>query len=170
MHKLDYDPTRNPSNAWWVGVNTGLIVATLSVGALLVLTPVHFRREVLDIFEVWEKLDKPEVRFSFAMRLLLGLLAGFAAGLTGRRHAWKHTPLSEPFQHIRNSDPRVYYGETARLDLERRMREEAGADAATGLYLAPHLAMPRSAETKNILVVGAPGSGKSNIIRVACPH
>ena len=42
---------------------------------------------------------------------------------------------------------------------------EFGKNGPRGLYIAPHLALPKAAETKNILIVGEPNSGKSNLIR-----
>lgn len=165
--KLDigYDPQLHPGAARWVGTTTGLVTAALASTALLTLTPAHFNDEALSLLRTWSELDRWQVERQVHLRMLLGALAGATAGAMAYFHAWRRTSMTEPFRQISKADPQVYYGEYARDDLRRRLFEEAGADAVAGLYLAPHLLMPRSAETKNVLVVGAPNSGKSNIIR-----
>ena len=167
ISKLDvgYEPRRHPGAAYWTGATVGLTVAALASIALFTLTPVFFHEQPLGPFRIWDEIDRPEVYQQVNPRLLLGALAGAIAGWMAYRHAWRHTPLSEPFRQISKADPHVHYGDYAKADLQRRLFTEAGADAATGIYLAPHVALPRSAETKNIMVVGAPNTGKSNIIR-----
>lgn len=162
---IGFDPRPHPGDARYVGITTALHVAVLASAALLALTPAQFHDAPLGLLRTWEELGRPAVYRQVELRLLLGALAGAIAGWAAYRHAWRHTPLSEPFRQVSDADPRVHYGDFARADLRRRLLEEAGADAPEGLYLAPHLALPRSAETKNVLVVGAPNSGKSNIIR-----
>lgn len=162
---VGYDPRRNPHVALWLAVTNVLIIAAFAVAMLFLLVPIRVHGTALGLFDIWEWLGYPLVDRQIAARLSLGTAAGFVSGAVTFVEAWRRTPLSEPFRQVRGADPHLYYGEYARENLKRRLFEEAGSNAEEGLYLAPHLALPRSAETKNILVVGAPNSGKSNIIR-----
>ena len=164
---IGYEPTRNNGTAIWIGVVTFATTTALITTCLFTLMPVYPQGIALDLLGMWNvhALSALAADRQSILRLLLGFGTGALSGLAAARHAYHNTPLTEPFRYITSQHPRVHHGEYARDDLHRRMFAEAGRNAPTGLYLAPHLAMPRSCETKNILLVGEPNSGKSNIIR-----
>lgn len=91
----------------------------------------------------------------------ISAFAGWCAG----RHAWDNLPLTEPFLTPDPADPRIYYDENARINLRTQFRNEGGRWAKKGIWLAPYLNLPFRLEIRNILVVAAPGHGKSNLIR-----
>jgi len=153
-----YEPTRNNGATIWIGAVTFVTAAVLATIGLFTLTPIH-------PYGTWNALGSFTADQEAILRLVLGIGTGIIGGAAAAGHAYRNMPLTEPFQNVTGQYPRVYYGEYARNDLRRRLFAEAGRTAPKGLYLAPHLAMPRSCETKNILVVGEPNSGKSNIIR-----
>jgi NAD(P)-dependent dehydrogenase (short-subunit alcohol dehydrogenase family) len=93
-----------------------------------------------------------------------GLGISIFAGYLTRLEAMDRTPWTEPFQTVDDADPHVYYDEDARMKLQWSFRKEAGA-ATKGFWLAPHLNLPFTLESRNLLVVGASGHGKSNIVR-----
>lgn len=141
-----YNPRRHPGNALLGGVAIGLLAS----------------------FILFEFLS-----FSGSMPplvtgngLALAVTVGVAAAAVACWRLWRRTPLREPFATLDEHDPRVYWGDDAREDLLRRFSIEYGAAATQrGLYIAPYCPIPFAAETKNILVVGAPNSGKTGIIR-----
>ena len=133
--------------------------------AQLYLTPKTGSYEGFDQISTWSELKSFVSAGQGQLRLSSALIVGILTGIVVLRHAWKHTPLREPFTQLNEEDPKVFYGEDAIRDLKLRLFNEAGWKSDRGLYLAPHLALPRAAELKNILVVGAPNSGKSNIVR-----
>jgi hypothetical protein len=162
---VGYDPRPNPFVAIWTGTTAFLSAAVLTMIGCFVLTPIHPDGAALDLIETWSAIGTVAADRQIILRLVLGVGVGALGGLVAFRYACRNMPLTEPFQQITERHPRVSYGEYAREDLKRRLFAEAGQGAPNGLYLAPHLAMPRSCETKNILVVGEPNSGKSNITR-----
>lgn len=97
--------------------------------------------------------------------LLVGLGISICAGYLTWLDARDRTPWTEPFQTPDDADPHVYYDEDARLKLQWSFRKEAGATATAGFWLAPYLNLPFTLESRNLLVVGASGHGKSNIVR-----
>jgi hypothetical protein len=97
--------------------------------------------------------------------LLVGVGISSCAGYLAYLDARDRTPWTEPFQTPDDADPHVYYDEDARIKLQWSFRKEAGAKATEGFWLAPYLNLPFSLESRNLLVCGASGHGKSNIIR-----
>ncbi|SNT32427.1 Type IV secretory pathway, VirD4 component, TraG/TraD family ATPase [Tardiphaga sp. OK246] len=97
--------------------------------------------------------------------LIATIASSIAAGAYAAYDAWVQAPLIEPFDTPNPADGRIYYDEDARLKLRARFEREAGRRAGDGIWLAPHLNMPFRLETRNIMVVGASGHGKSNIVR-----
>jgi len=93
--------------------------------------------------------------------IVISMIAGAYAGYD----AWSETPLVEPFLTPNPADPRIYYDEAARLNLKTQFGAEAGEGFAKGIWIAPNLNLPFSLETRNLLVVAAPGHGKSNLVR-----
>ncbi len=162
---IGYEPTRNTGTAVWIGAVTFLICTVIVTAGLFILTPLHPHGQSLDPLATWHALGSRAANEQAGLRLLLGVLTGVIGALVAVDQASRTMPLTEPFRNVTEQHPRVYYGEYARDDLRRRLFAEAGLKEPRGLYLAPHLAMPRSTETKNVLVVGEPNSGKSNIIR-----
>lgn len=96
--------------------------------------------------------------------LLVGLGVSIFAGYLTRLEARDRTPWTEPFQTVDDADPHVYYDEDARMKLQSSFRKEAGA-ATKGFWLAPYVNLPFALESRNLLVCGASGHGKSNIVR-----
>ncbi len=162
---IGYEPTRNTATSVWFFVIILLTATAVTTVALFTLTPIHPYGQPLDLLATWHALGDHMADQQVALRLILGVVTGVAGGWAAADHVARNMPLIEPFRNITEQHPRVYYGEHARDDLQKRLFAEAGTNEPHGLYLAPHLAMPRSCETKNILVVGEPNSGKSNIIR-----
>ncbi|MHA6732218.1 type IV secretion system DNA-binding domain-containing protein [Devosia sp. A369] len=91
-------------------------------------------------------------------------IGALAATRTGYQH-WRDTPRTEPFISEDPSDPQIFYDEAAEATLKHRLSAKAGADERNGISIAPHIALSQRLERKNILIVGAPGSGKSNLVR-----
>jgi hypothetical protein len=157
----------------FVAITMGLLVAGLTLPLTLI---VLIATSAIGNHFVWSEwtatlldlTDRSHLRsYIDAHRLILlvsfaiSLCAGYLAGLKAR----DRTPWTEPFQTPDEADPRVYYDEDARLKLQWSFRKEAGAKASKGFWLAPYLNLPFSLESRNLLVVGASGHGKSNIVR-----
>ncbi len=165
MASLDagYDPRKDPRTTLPLAFTIFSIVSIAMYTALTFWAPSH-----LDT-AVWSQMQVLLARLSLDLKEIIRVFASFiVAGLSAwvvRVASLTHLPLREPFRQLNDGQPRVFYGSDAREDLGRRLWEEAGSSASPGLYLAPHLALPRAAELKNILLVGAPNSGKSNIAR-----
>lgn len=160
-----YMPRPNPIFAVMCGVKTLLVAAAVLFAITLLVTPIHFNGYDLNPRQVWEERDMAEVWAQLRLRLMVSLLIGGGAGLIAFRETWRATPKTEPFTQTDSGDPHVNYGDDARQNLRLRLLQEAGWKTPSGLYLAPYLALPRTAELKNILLIGAPNSGKSNITR-----
>lgn len=167
--KFNLDPVRRRTPAITAALSVfalaALLCAVVTTTAdvthhYLVRLPGDFRVE-----HFWDGYAQTYFHHSLLLRSLISLVVGVAAAITTYRSVRRHTPPQEPFEQETAADPQVFYGEDAPEHLVRRLREETGSDARNGLYLAPYLPLPHPAETKNILVVGASGSGKSNIIR-----
>lgn len=99
------------------------------------------------------------------LHLICAVLISMAAGAFAGYDAWDQAPLVEPFITPNQADPRMYYDEDARLKLQARFRTEAGGKAERGIWLAPYLNLPFRLETRNLMIVGASGHGKSNLVR-----
>jgi hypothetical protein len=99
------------------------------------------------------------------LHLICAILVSMAGGGYAGYDAWDHAPLVEPFITPNPADPRIYYDENARLKLRARFRTEAGRMAGRGIWLAPYVNLPFRLETRNLMIVGASGHGKSNLVR-----
>lgn len=99
------------------------------------------------------------------MHLVGAVAISAAAGAHAGYDAWDHAPLVEPFLTSNPADPRIYYDEDARLKLRACFRIEAGRMSRRGIWLAPYLNLPFRMEARNLMVVGASGHGKSNLMR-----
>lgn len=163
------DPRRHPGQAIGLGFQVGLVAALLAVPALLVLAPVHdpttANHAVLWPWELPHSVDSPAALMRIWYRLLAALIVALGAGLVAFLYAWHGTSPTEPFRQLARSDPRIYRGELARTALLDQFAKRAGPRAERGLWLAPHLAIPRPLETRGIMILGASGSGKSNLCR-----
>jgi hypothetical protein len=93
--------------------------------------------------------------------LVVSMVAAYFARLTARDKA----PLVEPFQTPDKAQPRIYYDHDARRKLSDKFRLEAGYSARTGFWLAPHLNLPFELESRYMMIFGASGHGKSNLVR-----
>ena len=100
------------------------------------------------------------------LHLIYAIMVSMAAGAYAGYDAWDQAPLVEPFITPDPADPRIYYDEDARLKvaclLQDRNRRQAQQEA---IWLAPYLNLPFRLETRNVMVVGASGHGKSSLIR-----
>lgn len=163
------DPRRHPDHAIWSGLKIGLALGLLAVPVLLVLAPIHdpytTGYPALWPGELWWYVSNGMLGDQIRLRLLLALGIGVIAGVVAGRHAWEETSPTEPFRPFSRSDPKIYRDEFARTTLLNRFAERAGPRNAPGLWLAPHLAIPRALETRGIMILGASGSGKSNLCR-----
>lgn len=97
--------------------------------------------------------------------VFIGVGISVCAGLMACLEARDRAPWTEPFETPDDADPHIYYDENARMKLQWSFRKEAGAKLGEGFWLAPYLNLPLSLESRNLLVVGASGHGKSNIVR-----
>jgi hypothetical protein len=162
---VGYTPRQSPYLGIAIGLSAMVVALACYFAAQLYIAPLPGFDRPIDQIATSGALRLWLLEPQGWLRLATSLGVAIVAGLVALRSAWKHTPLREPFEQLDEEDPRVFYGEDARRDLCRRLFEEAPARTERGLYLAPHLVLPRSAELKNLLVVGTPNSGKTNIIR-----
>lgn len=93
--------------------------------------------------------------------VVIALASAYLAYLTARDEA----PLIEPFLTPDKTDPRIYYDDDARQKLQRQFRKEVGYFAREGIWLAPQLNLPFELESRYIMIFGASGHGKSNLVR-----
>lgn len=163
--KSPYVPRKHPA-ATAAAVCCQLVLAiTLTIILTWIAVPIYRGNQVAGPQEIWDDyilIDMAPQVHARAIALLLSFIAG---GLVAGRMTWKNSPRREIFTQLDDTEPHVFYDDDARRKLQARLFKQYGPKARQGLYLAPHLAMPRDAETKNFLIVGAQGSGKSNLIR-----
>lgn len=162
---IGYSLRKDPRPPITLGVFTALLAGGLTLAFLM--TWIAFNNTTNQFINPLTTLRswgyQPPWRFQIAFAL--GGAAGVVAGLAAYWHAFSHAPLREPFRQIRPDDPRVFFDDDARRELQNRFKQDAGLDIEDGLYLAPHLVMPRGVELKGLMVVGSPRSGKSNLLR-----
>jgi hypothetical protein len=162
-------PRRSLDPAIASGIIVALPTLAASLPALLLLTPPYLPGYAYRVAarDLWTELFIHgsiivEVLFRFGLALTC---AGAAAGLAGFL-CWRRTPLSDcavSFPH--DDEPKLYYDEYARREIDRSLTGEFGQDRSGGLWLVPGVRLPREIETQFLLVVGDKGSGKSNILR-----
>jgi hypothetical protein len=154
-------------------VFTGFMAFAFSlVLSVAVLTSMPATTEMLSISN-WvhglQEMPRHFQLFEFVrthwLHLICAILVSMAAGGFAGYDAWDQAPLVEPFITPNPADPRIYYDEDARLKLRARFRTEAGRMAGRGIWLAPHLNLPFRLETRNVMIIGASGHGKSNLVR-----
>lgn len=162
------NPRRHPGAATLLGVLFGVTTAATSLIALLTAAPVRddwqldrYLTSAELLRQVWEEPLGDPLRNRLLLALGIGVLAG---GYTGRR-AFIETPPTEPFTQPDDADPKIHRFEFAETELTKQFAKEAGPNPRPGLWLAPHVMLPRSLETRNIMILGAQGSGKSNLCR-----
>ncbi len=157
------NPIRGKTKAFWTA---SLSLAVFSVTSFAGLTALDLGDVTIDVTasSIFAYSDY-HFGHSGVFRGMLSLFIGGIGGLATYTAAKSRAPLVDPFTQETDADPHVYYTDDARNNLRSRMIAEAGRGVPDGIYLCPHLPMPFSAETKNIMVLGSPNSGKSNIIR-----
>ncbi|MGO4286478.1 type IV secretion system DNA-binding domain-containing protein, partial [Bosea sp. TAB14] len=96
-------------------------------------------------------------------RLATTFVAGAVlfAGIFAFIDALIHTPLAETAQ--TTSGRSITYGEQARREIRQFIASHGGE--AVGLWLFPHVRLTRKQETRNILLLGGHGSGKTAWLR-----
>lgn len=163
------DPRRHPDHAIWSGFKIGACMALLAVPALFVAAPIHdpytTGYPALWPGELWGLVSQGMLGDQIWRRFFLALGIGIAAGLVAGCHAWAVTTPTEPFRQLSRSDPKIHRGEGARAALSAAFAERSGPRTEPGLWLAPYLDIPRALETRGIMILGASGSGKSNLCR-----
>ena len=160
-----YDPRRYPLDAAGAAMWTFALSAPALFFAIMFVAPPHWNGVVLYPYELWNSSLMSPTSEPMALRFAVSGLIALASAAFTAYDAWKATPPTEPFISLKESDPRVYYGEGARRKLRLKLFSETGFDAKRGLYLAPHLPLPFDKEKANLLFIGAPDSGKSNVLR-----
>jgi hypothetical protein len=166
IRNLGYNPRRYPGNALLAGALMGGIALVLFLAISLALVPVRDKRD--NYYAFWEPQkigtggnDPLRARVNFA--ILIAILVGSRVTYL----SWRDTPHTDPFTQPDAADPMIYREEEAEIRLNNVFKTEAGPGAKSGLAIAPHVVIPRQLELRNIMFLGAPGSGKSNILR-AC--
>lgn len=163
------DPRRHPDHAIWTGLKIGLCMGLLAFPALLVVAPIHDPHTTGHPFlwpvELWTLIFRGVVHDQIQSRVLLAVWIGAITGVLAFHHAWEATSPTEPFRQLSGSDPKLHRGEVARTALSAAFAARSGPGVGRGLWLAPHLMIPRALETRGIMVLGASGSGKSNLCR-----
>ena len=154
-------------------IASGFIVAlptlAVSVPVLLLLTPPYLvgYKDRVAILDIWRELFIYRlIIMEVLLRFGLALTCAGVAASTAALLCWRQTPLSDcavTFPH--DDEPKLYYDEYARREIDRSLTDEFGHNRSGGLWLAPGVRLPREIETQFMLVVGDKGSGKSNILR-----
>lgn len=162
---VGYAPRRHPGQAIWLGLAGFAATVAVQLLAQTFLAPTPDGEQEIYRVDLSVALHAIGHGLHDKLRLAAVLVTGFAAGVVALHHMWRRTSLTEPFLQLDDNGPQLLYSENARDDFQRRLFDEAGWGAPTGLYLAPYLPLPYAAELKNILVMGAPNSGKTNIVR-----
>ncbi|WP_062223459.1 type IV secretion system DNA-binding domain-containing protein [Aureimonas sp. D3] len=165
---VGYNPRRHPGKALLTSALMGGAAFAFALAVPLALAPVRDARD--SYYAVWEPHqlqyqiasgDDDALRARVNLALVIALLVG------GRvvRLAWRDTPHTDPFSQPDDADPMIHRDEEAEMRLNNAFRVEAKPGANVGLAIAPHIVIPRQLELRNIMILGAPGSGKSNILR-----
>jgi hypothetical protein len=102
---------------------------------------------------------------TFPARFTAAFCIGAAVGLRTGFRAWRDTPLSEPFAQPDDGDPKLYRGEYAESALNKVLARDSDGKNEMGFFLAPFVGLPRSLGTKNLMILAAAGTGKSNLVR-----
>lgn len=160
-HTIGYDPIINP---WEARYLAALSILPFTIVAFSLMTLAH-QPPTPGVLSFLAGAGASWANDIQGLRGLAAVAIGLAGATIVCRHILKRTPPNDPFDILAKDSPKVWYDDFAREKLTENLTREAGAKAESGLYLAPHLRLPRAAETKNLLVVGNSGSGKSNIIR-----
>ncbi|MGO4871746.1 MAG: type IV secretion system DNA-binding domain-containing protein [Roseiarcus sp.] len=160
-----YTPFRSRKRALATAALVLILMLPTCLILLFIVNPVRVDGQVQDLHDLWQHSAYGAIDAKANLRLGLSLIIALIGAGAAYMHAWAKTPLTEPFRQRNDTQPHLYYGEDARIDLIRRMNAHKGARAKKGLYLAPYLPMPFSLEIANCLVVGSQGSGKSSLIR-----
>lgn len=98
-------------------------------------------------------------------RIILAMAISVVAAHFARLSARDEASLTEPFLTPDPRQPRIYYDHDARRRLRNQFRAEAGYFARAGIWLAPNLNLPFELESRYLMIFGASGSGKSNLVR-----
>lgn len=167
--KPGLDPMRTKPPAILNGI-TAMLIAIVPCVLVMMTVPLttntfSFANWVLqfaDLFAYPQLRELLSTRWPYITgAIAISVIAGAYAGYD----AWNDTPMVEPFLTPNPADPRIYYDDAARLNLQTHFSNEAGEHATKGIWIAPNLNLPFSLETRNLLVVAAPGHGKSNLVR-----
>ena len=149
IRHVGYKPHRHPQNAIMCAAFTFLFAAFGSFATLLLVLPMDGHLvPALNLIAAWRALDMSHMSAPLYLHTGLAVLVATVAAGCAFSLALAETPLEEPFRSINDADPKLYYDEFARDDLSRRLTEEAGSGDKAGLWLAPHLPLPFSLDTR----------------------
>jgi hypothetical protein len=98
-------------------------------------------------------------------RLAAETLAGVLCTVPAALWCWRRAGTSDGVRHLRG--PRLWDGSAAlrHARVTAAAESRAGKAALPGIEIAPGVPLPRERETEGVLVVGAPGAGKTVILR-----
>lgn len=162
-------PRRHPGEATLAGLGLGFGCAVAAFLVLMGTVPIHdpftTGHPVMRPADLWREALWRQLDWPIGLRLGCGAFVGVCVGVWAAYRTWTLTSPTEPFRQDDPADPKLYRGDLARVKLQQAFAAEAGSTTTPGLWLAPYLAIPRPLETRNIMILGAPGSGKSNLCR-----
>ncbi|MDY8111082.1 type IV secretion system DNA-binding domain-containing protein [Fulvimarina sp. 2208YS6-2-32] len=162
------NPRKHPGNSVLNGLHTGASSIGLTYASVLAI---EAARDFLgQMYPTLLRLpphatDLFPLPATSAAEICAVIAAGLVAGGWTSFLTWQRTPRTEPFQQTDSADPKIHRDEVAEHRLKELFRHEQGSGAEKGMAIAPHVSIPRVLERRNIMVVGASGSGKSNIVR-----
>lgn len=162
----DYRLYRSKATAVWTGVEAFFTIVPIAILAIILCCPILLHDEYLRPSAAWNEFWAGSlITHALHVRASAGLGIAVFCTLWAGHLAWRGMPRVESFRQVNAQDPHVFYDANARKELFQALFRRKRWSAKRGLYIAPHLPMPFESETDNLMVVGAAGSGKSNVLR-----